>query len=140
MEHTNSLLVQDMPLDKEETCDCCGAHGHPHAPLKWKIDDKKGSRADVYCDSCYWEFRRDELAEEAVIQAIKLAKLDKVFTLSELQRAMDGVCGLEPQWFAEYLKAGTTSRMEARSARELLAAYGPSVAEDVSKADKGHAA
>lgn len=121
---------QDLYEEGYEKCDCCGLKGWPHAQLKWKSEDPVGN-TDVYCDACYWEFRRTEFAEEAVIQAIKLARLDELFTLSELQRAMAGVCGVEPEWFAKYLEEGTSTSIQRRTEDEMIAVYGPDV---VSKA------
>src|SRR5688572_20027816 len=109
MKEGSTNFADDFPDDHVEVCAGCGIKGYPHAPLKWKIEGSNGFRDDHYCNACYWEFRKTEFAEEAVIRAIKHAGLDQMFSLKELQRAMDGVCGLEPEWFARALERGNNN-------------------------------
>lgn len=139
MDHTrNDLFVEDSPKERMETCAGCGMRGSPHSPLRWKIKDTLGGfRDDLYCDVCHLEFRKTEYAEEAVIRAIKNAGLHEIFTLKELQRAMDGVCGVEPEWFAEAIDQGHHNLIQSRSDSELQDAYGLLVAQG--RSSKGEA-
>lgn len=129
MKEASKNYATDMPQERVEVCSGCGVKGYPHAPLKWKIENGLGLPADRYCDDCYWEFRQTEFAEEAVIRAIKAAKLDQIFNLKELRRAMDGVCGLEPEHFARVLEQGHANLIEERSDEDLQATYGPLAAK-----------
>lgn len=129
MKEASKNYATDMPQERVEVCSGCGVKGYPHAPLKWKIENGLGLPADRYCDDCYWEFRKTEFAEEAVIRAIKHAGLDQMFSLKELQRAMDGVCGLEPHAFAEAIERGNNNVIESRSDEDLQSVYGPLAAK-----------
>lgn len=129
MNEGSSIFAEDFRDEHVEVCAGCGVKGYPHAPLRWKIENHLSLPADYYCDRCYWEFRKTEFAEEAVIRAIKHAGLDQMFSLKELQRAMDGVCGLEPQWFARALERGNNNIIECRSDEDLQSVYRPLVAE-----------
>jgi hypothetical protein len=124
---STSVLSGDHPDNHLETCAGCGIKGYPHNPLRWKIEYDLDLPGDHYCDNCYREFRKTEFAEEATIRAIKTARLDQIFTLTELQRAMDGICGLEPEPFAKAIQQGHHNLIAARSADELRAVYGPLV-------------
>lgn len=125
MEHQgNDLFVDDLPKGQVEKCDGCGVTGHSHGPLRWKIENDLGLPPDVYCDACYWEFHKTDFAEEAVLAALKLARLTETFTLKELQRAMDTICGATPEAFARYLETGTATEITPRSDAEIIEAYG----------------
>jgi hypothetical protein len=125
---------------REEVCAGCGVRGFAHAPLRWKIEGYRGFPDDHYCEACYWEFRKTEFAEEAVIRAIKNAGLDQMFSLKELQRAMDGVCGLEPHAFVEAIERGNNNIIESRSDEDLQSVYGPLAAKGRAVHGKAQAA
>ena len=109
-----------------EVCAGCGVAGHAEARLKWKIEDRWGGDPDLYCNVCYWAFRKTEFAEEAVIGAINLAKIGQQFTTQEIRRAMDDLGSLTPEAFADALEKGNASLLEPRSEEELTDAYGHS--------------
>lgn len=121
----HNAFVQDRPDEPVEVCAGCGAKGFPHAPLAWKIENALGFPTDLYCDVCHWEFRKTEFAEEAVIQTLKRAGLNRMFTLEELQRALDSMSSLTPEAFAAALERGNIGAIERRRDEEMQAAYGP---------------
>jgi hypothetical protein len=129
MKEDSTIYSEDFVEEHVEICAGCGVKGYPHAPLRWKIESSHGFPDDLYCDKCYWEFRKTEFADEAVIMAIKGAGLDQMFSLKELQRAMDGVCGLEPHAFAEALERGNNNLIESRTDEDLQSVYGPLAAK-----------
>lgn len=98
-------------------CAGCFAPDTLEAPLPYELDySLAGLPADLYCEACYQVFRTfHEEAEEAIIAALKRAKLHGVYTARHLRAALESLADCEEGEFAQRLERGTATRLRPRS-------------------------
>lgn len=110
-------------------CAGCGALDTPTAPLPWTYGR---TELDLYCDACYRQHRRYEEAEEAVVAAIRNAKLHETYTAKHLIEALDSISSYDEEWFSLTVNEGRAYGWERRAA-----VAGLSIAEDSNSGAEG---
>lgn len=92
-------------------CSGCGEAETSDRPIRWLLESDMLPEFpdDLYCDKCYRDFRQNyEEAEEALIAAIKAAKLHEVYTIEHIQAAAESLfgCTTEAVTMSRFAPAG----------------------------------
>lgn len=94
-------------------CAGCGKPDHAHDPLPWQMTE---GPCDAYCDECYRQLRRHEQAEEAIVAAMRAAKIHETYTPKLIREALDGIASTDPEWFDLLMQRGAGHPWQRRTA------------------------
>lgn len=95
-----------------EACSGCGAK----AGLSWELPHPRHAEwVDLYCDACQAEQWLHDACEEAVIGALKRARIFDTFTMRHLQEVLDELSALGPEYLTHVAERGATARWRRRS-------------------------